>query len=158
MKKLIKKDYFNAIANAISEMDDVEVLAVVKEQNITPEMALDFIEKEIALLDKKNSSVSKKLTPNQEANIRIKEIILEEMEPKKGYTCTDMMAFEEIAIMEPKVTNQRISALVKQMLDETEDASDASLPLIKKVEKRKSYFYKKQKSFKKGVGKPTPTQ
>lgn len=142
MKKLIKKDYFNAIANAISELD-VEVLAVIKDQDITPEMALDFIKKEIALLGKKNSSTSKKLTPNQEANIRIKEIILEEMEDEKGYTCTDMMAFEEIAVMEPKVTNQRISALVKQMLDETEDASDESMPLIKKVEKRKSYFYKK---------------
>lgn len=142
MKKLIKKDYLNAIANAISEMD-VEVLAVVKEQDITPEMALEFIDKEIALLNKKNSSTSKKLTPNQEANIRIKEIILEEMEDEKGYTCTDMMAFEEIAAMEPKVTNQRISALVKQMLDETEDASDEAMPLIKKVEKRKSYFYKK---------------
>ena len=142
MKKLIKKDYFNAIANAISKMG-VEVLAVVKEQNITTEMALDFIEKEITLLEKKNSSTSKKLTPNQEANIRIKEIILEEMEDKRGYTCTDMLEFEEIAVMEPKITNQRISALVKQMLDETEDASDETKPLIKKVEKRKSYFYKK---------------
>lgn len=142
MKKLIKKDYFNAISNYLSD-NAIEIIGEAKEQVITLEMALDFIDKEIANLDKKNSSSSKKLTPNQEANIRIKEIILEEMEPEKGYTCTDMMAFEEIAAMEPKVTNQRVSALVKQMLDETEDASDEAMPLVKKVEKRKSYFYKK---------------
>lgn len=142
MKKLIKKDYFNAISNYLSD-NAIEIIGEAKDQVITLEMALDFIDKEIANLDKKNSSSSKKLTPNQEANIRIKEIILEEMEPKKGYTCTDMMAFEEIAAMEPKVTNQRVSALVKQMLDETEDASDEAMPLVKKVEKRKSYFYKK---------------
>lgn len=142
MKKLIKKDYFLAAINYLNAME-TKVVATVKEQEITTDDLSDFFAKEIALLEKKNASTSKKLTPTQETNLKIKEWILEYMEDEKGYTCSDMMVFPEICDVEPKVSNQRISALVKQMLDETEDLSDESMPLYKKVEKRKSYFYKK---------------
>lgn len=143
MKKLTKKDFFQSAINHFNSMDESYVLNVVKEQEITVEKMVEMLEKEIALLNKKNSSTSKKLTPAQEANVKIKEWILEYMEDEKGYTCSDMMVFPEICDVVPKVSNQRISALVKQMLDETEDLSDESMPLYKKVEKRKSYFYKK---------------
>ena len=152
MKKLIKKDYYNAIANAISEMDGVEVLAVVKEQNITPEMALEFIEKEIELLSKKNSgSANRKMTPQQETNENLKSAILDSMVAGNGYTITEIMALDDVAEIGAEIlektgsplTNQRVSALVRQMLDETEDNSDESKPIYKRVEKRKSLFFLK---------------
>jgi hypothetical protein len=145
MKKLIKKDYFNAISNYLADnADNSEVIATIKDQEITVEMIFGFIDKEIELLSKKNSgSSNRKMTPQQEANEKIKVAILENMESEKGYTITEMMTFPEIAEIEPPVSNQRISALVRQMLDESEDTSDESKPIYKKVEKRKSLFFLK---------------
>lgn len=114
MKKLIKKDYYNAIANAISEMDGVEVLAVIKEQNITPEMALDFIEKEIAALDKKNAGSSDKMTEKQKENETYKAAILKLMaeNPDKAYSVSDLIkTIPEFA----GFSNQKISAVVRLM-------------------------------------------
>ena len=114
MKKLIKKDYYNAIANAISEMDGVEVLAVVKEQNITPEMALEFIEKEIAALDKKNAGSSDKMTEKQKENETYKAAILKLMaeNPDKAYSVSDLIkTIPEFA----GFSNQKISAVVRLM-------------------------------------------
>lgn len=143
MKKLTKKDYFNTLSVYISNSAD-EVIGVAKEQEITSAMVIDFIEKELENLAKKNaSSANRKLTPQQEANEKIKVAILENMESEKGYTITEMMTFPEIAEIEPPVSNQRISALVRQMLDESEDTSDESKPIYKKVEKRKSLFFLK---------------
>lgn len=114
MKKLIKKDYYNAIANAISEMDGVEVLAVVKEQNITPEMALEFIEKEIAALEKKNAGSSDKMTEKQKENETYKAAILKLMaeNPDKAYSVSDLIkTIPEFA----GFSNQKISAVVRLM-------------------------------------------
>ena len=77
MKKLTKKEMFNAIANVISVMDNAEVLAVVDEQNITPDMVLEFINKEIAQLEKKSSSRS---SAKNAENEKLKEEILATMD------------------------------------------------------------------------------
>ena len=143
MKKLTKKDYFNTLSAFISNSEE-EVIGIAKEQEITAEMMVDFLAKELEHLAKKNAgSGNRKLTPQQEANEKIKVAILENMEAEKGYTITEMMTFPEIAEIEPPVSNQRISALVRQMLDESEDTSDESKPIYKKVEKRKSLFFLK---------------
>ena len=143
MKKLTKKDYFNTLSAFISNSEE-EVIGIAKEQEITAEMMVDFLAKELEHLAKKNAgSGNRKLTPQQEANEKIKVAILENMENEKGYTITEMMTFPEIAEIEPPVSNQRISALVRQMLDESEDTSDESKPIYKKVEKRKSLFFLK---------------
>ena len=155
MKKLTKKDYFNTLSAFISNSEE-EVIGIAKEQEITAEMMVDFLAKELEHLAKKNAgSGNRKLTPQQEANEKIKMAILENMENEKGYTITEMMTFPEIAEIEPPVSNQRISALVRQMLDESEELSEESKPIYKKVEKRKSLFFLKQEVENGGSNPPT---
>jgi hypothetical protein len=114
-KKLTKKDRFAELLT----------LAEVK---ANPDLVA-FIEHELELLAKKNSA-DKKPTAQQVANEALKAAILEGMEEGKLYTITELMkAIPELA----DLTNQRVSALVRQMLDTS----------IERIEdKRKAYFRK----------------
>ena len=112
-KKMTKKDYFNALLN----IDEVKANAAM----------VDFINHEIELLDKKNSA-ERKPTAQQVANKGIQEAIIEGMEKGKLYTITDLIkCIPECAEM----TNQRVSALVRQML---------GVSIERVEEKRKAYF------------------
>ena len=112
-KKMTKKDYFEQIK--------------AKYNLSTDEIA--FIDHELELLEKKNSA-DKKPTAQQVANKSVQEAIYEGMESGKLYTITDLIKeIPECA----DLTNQRVSALVKQMLDTK----------IERIEdKRKAYFKK----------------
>jgi hypothetical protein len=112
-KKMTKKDYFEQIK--------------AKYNLSTDEIA--FIDHELELLEKKNAA-DKKPTAQQLANKSIQEAILEGMEDGKLYTITELIKeIPECA----DLTNQRVSALIKQMLDVS----------IKRIEdKRKAYFTK----------------
>lgn len=114
-KKLTKKDRFAELLT----------LAEVK---ANPDLVA-FIEHELELLAKKNSA-DKKPTAQQVANEALKTAILEGMEEGKLYTITELMkAVPELA----DLTNQRVSALVRQMLGVS----------IERIEdKRKAYFRK----------------
>lgn len=91
---------------------------------------VEFIDHELELLAKKNSS-EKKPTANQVANEGIKGAILNGMESGKLYTITDLIkSIPECA----ELTNQRVSAIVRQLKDE------GSVERIE--EKRKAYFKK----------------
>lgn len=115
-KKLTKRDHFNALLAipAVAENDALKA----------------FVEHELELLAKKNSA-EKKPTAVQVANEGIKSAIVEGMEPNKLYTITDIIkSIPECA----ELTNQRVSALVRQMYDCAE-------PVIERIEeKRKAYF------------------
>lgn len=114
-KKLTKRDHFTNLLT----------LAEVK---ANPEL-VKFIEHEIELLAKKNGS-EKKPTAQQEANERIKADILATMEEGKLYTITELM---KVVPSCADLTNQRVSALVRQMLGVS----------IERIEdKRKAYFRK----------------
>jgi len=114
-KKLTKRDHFTNLLT----------LAEVK---ANPEL-VKFIEHEIELLAKKNGS-EKKPTAQQEANERIKADILATMEEGKLYTITELM---KVVPSCADLTNQRVSALVRQMLNIS----------IERIEdKRKAYFRK----------------
>lgn len=149
MKKLIKKDYFLTAINFLNEMEN-ETIATVKEQKITTADLVNFFEKEIDLLAKKNAgSGNRKLTPQQETNEEIKKEILNYLEENGGkYTITEMMAFPRVAEIGEEIlketglplSNQRVSALIRQLLDESEELDDETKPLKKVIEKRKSYF------------------
>jgi hypothetical protein len=91
------------------------------------EMLTEFIEHELELLAKKNSS-EKKPTAQQTANATIVNAIVEGMERNRLYTITDLIKeIPECA----DLTNQRVSALVRGVLDTK----------IERVEeKRKAYF------------------
>ena len=87
-----------------------------------------FLEHEVELLEKKNSS-EKKPTANQIANDGIKEAIAETLADGKMMTITEMQkASAELG----ELSNQKISALIRQMILDG---------LVEKVEdKRKAYF------------------
>lgn len=91
---------------------------------------VEFIDHELELLAKKNSA-DKKPTAQQTANDGIKAEILEGMAEGKLYTITDLI--KEIPAC-AELTNQRVSALVRQLKDE------GSVERVE--EKRKAYFRK----------------
>jgi len=114
--KLTKKDKFEMLANLPAVQSD-PVLS-------------EFIAHEMELLSKKNSA-EKKPTAQQVANVGIQTAILNGMEVGKAYTITDLIkSVPECA----DLTNQRVSALVRQMVD------GGSVERFE--EKRKAYFRK----------------
>ena len=115
-KKLTKRDRFEALL----KMSEVQA---------NPDM-VTFIEHEIELLTKKNAG-DKKPTAKQMENDAVKQVILDEMttNPDKLYTVTDLIKTVDGL---GDLTNQRVSALLRQMIDAN--------GVEKIVDKRKSYF------------------
>ena len=116
VKKLTKRDRF-------------EALLKLSEVQTDPAM-VEFINHEIDLLVRKNAG-DKKPTANQIANDGYKDIIFAEMtaNPDKLYTVTDLIKNVDGL---GDLTNQRVSALLRQMIDVNK--------VEKIVDKRKSYF------------------
>ncbi len=112
-KKMTKADYFKQILANYALTEDEK----------------KFVEHELELLAKKNSA-EKKPTAQQVENAGICNAIYDGMESGKLYTITDLIkTIPECA----ELTNQRVSALVRSMLDTK----------IERVEeKRKAYFRK----------------
>lgn len=111
-KKMTKRDYFTAILSKYPLTADEQA----------------FIEHELELLAKKNSS-EKKPTAQQVANEGIKAAIVAGMTPNRLYTITEIQKeIPECAEM----SNQKVSALVRQL-------KDAGL-VVKTEDKRKAYF------------------
>ena len=114
MKKMTKREKF-------------EMLMAISEVNSNPILS-EFIEHELELLAKKNAS-EKKPTAQQVANEGLKAVIIDVLKENGGMmTITDIQkASAELA----ELSNQRISALVRQMIGiEVERVED----------KRKAYF------------------
>ena len=111
-KKMTKRDYFTAILNTYPLTDAEKA----------------FVEHEIELLEKKNSS-EKKPTAQQVANNGIKTAIAEGMSPNRLYTVTEIQKeIPECA----ELSNQRVSALLRQMI--------ADGTIVRTEDKRKAYF------------------
>lgn len=94
-------------------------------------MLSEFIAHEMELLAKKNTA-DKKPTAQQEANAGIKGAVLTLMQehPNQLYTVSDLL--KAVPNLPDTMTNQRMSALVRQMVDAGE---------VKRTEdKRKAYF------------------
>ena len=113
-KKMTKRDYFNQL----------------KEKYPLTQDEIHFIDREIELLDKKNSG-EKKPTPQQKANEILKDAILKGMKEKVQYTITAIIkTVPECA----ELTNQKVSAVVRQMVEKGS--------LVRTEEKGKAYFTK----------------
>ncbi len=115
--KVTKKDYF-AMVKAIVENTEVENKADI----------INFIDHEVELLNKKSAkaSTSKKQTENLEIMDTIKAELAKMENP---VTVSEFMnQSEEMS----KYTNQKLSALLKKLVDANE--------VIKTIEKKKSYF------------------
>lgn len=113
-KRLTKRDHFNA-------------LLAIAEVSANPTL-VEFIEHELDLLEKKNAA-DKKPTAQQTANKAICDAILNEVEPNKLYTITEII--KEVSAC-ADLTNQRVSALVRGLV------ADGKMERVE--EKRKAYF------------------
>ena len=111
-KKMTKRDYFTAILEKYPLTADEKA----------------FVEHELELLAKKNSS-EKKPTAQQVANESIKAAIVAGMAPNRLYTVTEIQKeIPECAEM----SNQRVSALLRQLKDDK--------LVVRTEDKRKAYF------------------
>ena len=111
----------------VTKREKFEMLKAMAEVQSNP-MLMEFIDHELELLAKKNAS-EKKPTAQQVANEGLKAVIVEVLKDNGGLmTITDIQkASAELA----ELSNQRISALVRQMIGvEVERVED----------KRKAYF------------------
>ena len=118
-KKMTKKEMFVQILNNHNLKAD----------------EIDFINHEIELLEKRNSSGGdKKPTAKQLENADLKTVILDFLadNPDDKFTITDMWKKIPVLANNTEMSNQRISAIVNQLKKEN---------LVVRVEdKRKAYF------------------
>ena len=113
-KKMTKKDYFKMLKGIEKVAENAELVK--------------FIDHEIELLDRKNSA-DRKLSGNALANVGLREEIIEILSKKPEHLFT---ATEVQKAMKDEYSNQRISALLKQLKEEGK---------VERIqEKRKSYF------------------
>ena len=118
-KKMTKRDYFNILRNAYPTTAD------------NYNEVIEFIDHELELLARKNMTPTgeKKLTAAQLENEKLKEAILENMEPNRLYSISEMMKeFECIS----GFTLPKVSALITQLKNVGK--------VIRIEEKRKAYF------------------
>ena len=119
-KKLTKKDYFAQLREIVADR---------------PELVA-FIDHEVDLLTRKNSGTTQ--TKAQKENVAIAEMLVAELaKVKKAITITDLMNTSEVIknyTLENgnKLTNQKISAIFKQLKDDNK--------IVKVTDKKKSYF------------------
>jgi hypothetical protein len=120
MKKLTKKDYFAQIRAIV--INDPELVA--------------FVDHEVELLTKKNTGNSQ--TKVQKENETVKTVLVDEL-AKIGRAVTITELMNESPIVKEytlengnKLTNQKISAIFKQLVDTKE--------IVKVTDKKKSYF------------------
>ena len=110
------------------KMTKAQMFAQIKANYNLSAEEIAFIDHELELLSKKNSS-EKKPTAQQTANESVKNAIVEQMEESRLYTVTEIIKeIPECAEM----SNQKVSALMRQLKDECR--------VIKTEDKRKSYF------------------
>ena len=121
------------MANKITKKERFEEIITIAE-NLGNEGLKEFALHEIELLENKRNS--KTATATQKANEGLKENIVNFLTENKGnkYTVTDLIAqVPEFQELEVTLTNQKVSALCKQLVDGGD---------IKKItEKKKSLFY-----------------
>lgn len=113
-KKLTKKDYFKMLKGIDKVAENAELVK--------------FIDHEIELLNRKNSA-DRKLSGNALANVGLREEIIEILSknPEHLFTATEVQK-----AMKDEYSNQRVSALLKQLKEEGK---------VEKIQdKRKSYF------------------
>lgn len=113
-KKMTKRDYYNAILSKYALTEDEKA----------------FINHEIELLDKKNSS-EKKPSATSLANNKLMATILDEMVSGKQYTCSDIIkSVSECA----ELSTPKVSYLMNALADAGK--------VVKTTDKKKTYFTK----------------
>lgn len=133
-KKLVKRDYFNALAKMIADTG-------FSTENITNEEFAKFVANELNLLAKKNVSKDgeKKLTDKQKENIAFAADIVAVMsaEPNRLFTITELTKCVP-SVAKAGLLTQRVSPIVKNLVTDG---------IVERVEdKRKPMFRIKKQS------------
>lgn len=137
-KKMTKRDYFEAIKSKY---------ALTKEE-------IAFIDHELELLERKNSSKSTKPTKKQGANEKLKDLILDQMEIDTPYTVTELCNSIEIdqellnELGVQTLTNSKITSMLTQLVNVAKVSRTES--------KGKAYYSKLFQSKQEGVYPPRP--
>lgn len=108
-----------------------EIREIVEKYGTTEQV--EFIDKKVAQLDKKNES--KGMTATQKANEGLKDIIVENLKAlDKAVTINELQANDERlqAVNGEAISNQKMSALLKQLVDTN--------IVVKTIDKKKAYF------------------
>ena len=114
-KKVTKKEMF------------AKLYAIVEESNAPDKVeVLGFIDHEVELIEKRSSKVT--LNATQKANLEVKEVIKEVLADKPNSTVSELIKDERLSMY----SNQKISALVKQLVDGGE--------VVKSTDKKVSRF------------------
>ena len=127
-KKLTQADHFTALLTYLDEHPDA--MFPSPKGDITAEQMAEFITRRLELLEKKNSA-DKKPTAQQEANAVIKTAVLATLADGKKRTVTDLL--KDVDDLPEDMTNQRMSALVRQMVEAGQ--------VMREEIKRKAYFF-----------------
>ena len=112
----------------MTKMQKFEMLANIPAVAESPVLS-EYVAREIALLEKKNTE--RKPTEKQTVNKAIQEAILETMriDPERKFTITELM--KVVPGLPEDMTNQRMSALVRPLID---------VQVERIEEKRKAFF------------------
>ena len=127
-KKLTQADHFTALLTYLDEHPGA--MFPSPKGDITAEQMAEFITRRLELLEKK-SSADKKPTAQQEANAVIKTAVLATLADGKKRTVTDLL--KDVDDLPEDMTNQRMSALVRQMVEAGQ--------VMREEIKRKAYFF-----------------
>lgn len=123
----------NTSARRTTKREYYNILLGIEAVNSNPDLVA-FIENEISLLDKKsNSSSDKKPTARQSENAGLKDAILAYLRQNDPATITELMKNVPELMAIENLTNQRTSAIVRQMVE-----IDKTVERL--VEKRTAYF------------------
>ena len=116
--KKTKREFFGELREIV--VDNKELVA--------------FIDHEIELLDNKKNSKTTTVTQKENGELKAYIVAFLETTPNQMYTVTELIEkVPEFKDREPKLTNQKVSALCKQLVDNNE--------ISKKTDKKKSLFY-----------------
>lgn len=121
-KKMTKRDYYETLYTYFQEVGECK--------DIPQELMLNFLEHEIDLLNKKNSS-EKKPSATALANNKLMATILDEMVVGKPYTCSDIIkSISECS----ELSTPKVSYLMNALADAGK--------VVKSTDKKKTYFTK----------------
>ena len=127
-KKLTQADHLTALLTYLDKHPDTVFPS--PKGDITAEQMVEFATHRLELLEKKNGA-EKKPTAQQEANAVIKTAILTTLADGKKRTVTDLL--KDVDGLPEDMTNQRMSALVRQMVEAGQ--------VMREEIKRKAYFF-----------------
>ena len=113
MTKMTKKVALECALIAVEGFEIKEYHYAGSEAVFTAEEVMAKIEEMIASLDKKSTG-EKTMTENQKQNVGFKEAILCHLMDGKARTATEIL--NGVEAFPPEMTNQRVSALLRQMI------------------------------------------